>query len=249
MRTKDAAIEEIKSLIERVSSLKMQKRYSTDHVRWMTNVKNILEDIFGKESRYFIMFQSLKWELQEMSPLEITLAGGIEKKQQQIYTQDLDIAEGILQSALDSISSSSVSLPIELFWEYIHPKIRMVSESRYMSSHYADSVEAAFKEINSIIKNIVKQQIGKELDGLKLMQHAFSSDKPILKLTELNSESDRNVQLGYQQIFSGAMIGIRNPKAHENLVINKDRAMHLIFLASLLMHKVDESTINTQTKV
>lgn len=243
MRTKDAAIEEIKALIECISSLKIQKRYSTDHVRWMTNVKNILEDIFGKESRYFIMFQSLKWELQATSLLEITLAGGIEKKHQQIYTQALDIAEGILQSALDSISSPSVGLPNELFWEYIHPKIRMVSESRYMSSHYADSVEAAFKEINSIIKNIVKQQIGKELDGPKLMQHAFSSDNPILKLTEMNSESDRNVQLGYQQIFSGAMIGIRNPKAHENLVIDKDRAIHLIFLASLLMHKVDERVL------
>jgi hypothetical protein len=42
------------------------------------------------------------------------------------------------------------------------------------------------------------------------------------------------------EIFAGAMIGIRNPKAHGNLNITENRAKHFIYLASLLMHKVDE---------
>ncbi|MBA7577516.1 hypothetical protein ES708_19369 [subsurface metagenome] len=42
------------------------------------------------------------------------------------------------------------------------------------------------------------------------------------------------------QIFSGAMTGIRNPKAHENITIDSQRAIHFLFLASLLMFKIDE---------
>jgi hypothetical protein len=41
-------------------------------------------------------------------------------------------------------------------------------------------------------------------------------------------------------IFAGAMIGIRNPKAHDNIKITEKRARHFIYLASLLMHKIDE---------
>jgi hypothetical protein len=43
------------------------------------------------------------------------------------------------------------------------------------------------------------------------------------------------------QLFAGSMIGIRNPKAHENVVIDKNRAIHFLFLSSLLMYKIDES--------
>jgi len=44
------------------------------------------------------------------------------------------------------------------------------------------------------------------------------------------------------QIFAGSMTGIRNPKAHGNLNITRERGIHLLFLASLLFHKLDESS-------
>jgi hypothetical protein len=42
------------------------------------------------------------------------------------------------------------------------------------------------------------------------------------------------------QIFAGAMTGIRNPKAHANIIIDSNRAIHFLFLASLLMYVIDE---------
>jgi len=50
-----------------------------------------------------------------------------------------------------------------------------------------------------------------------------------------------DMQVGYQQIVSGAMRRIRNPKAHANVQIDAIRAMPFLFLASLLMSKVDEA--------
>ena len=48
-------------------------------------------------------------------------------------------------------------------------------------------------------------------------------------------------QLGYMEIFAGTMTGIRNPKAHSNIVIDEERGTHLLYLASLLMYKLDEA--------
>jgi hypothetical protein len=51
------------------------------------------------------------------------------------------------------------------------------------------------------------------------------------------------MQQGYMQIFAGSMTGIRNPKAHENISIDSVRAVHFLFLASLLMAKLDEANV------
>lgn len=126
------------------------------------------------------------------------------------------------------------------FWKDIHPKILEITKSRFDSEHYADAVESALKEINSSIKNLVKRKTGKELDGADLMHTAFSPKTPIIVLGDLSTETGKNIQKGYMEIFAGAMIGIRNPKAHDNIKINAIRAKHFIYLASLLMYKFDE---------
>ncbi len=126
------------------------------------------------------------------------------------------------------------------FWNLLHPIITRVSKSRFDSKQYADSVEAAFKEVNKVIKEIVKTDNGEELDGAPLMYKAFSPKQPIIRVGDLSSETGRNIQQGYMQMYAGAMIGIRNPKAHENIVIDRTRAIHLLTLASLLMSKLDE---------
>jgi len=132
---------------------------------------------------------------------------------------------------------------LNAFWDLLHPKVVKVSKSRFETNHFADSVEAALKEVNNIVKIIVKQRTGKEYDGADLMYKAFSLQKPIIELDDLSTETGKNIQKGYMQIFAGSMIGIRNPKAHENITIDDKRAIHFLFLASLLMFKVDEEIV------
>lgn len=145
---------------------------------------------------------------------------------------------------LESMSELQTMALNEIIWSTIHPLVVKVAKSRFESGHYSDSVEAALKEVNNKIKEIVREKKGIELDGSSLMQRAFSLDNPILELSDLSNESGKNIQKGYLQIFSGAMTGIRNPKAHENIVIDSKRAIHLLFLASLLMSKIDEAAIS-----
>ena len=72
------------------------------------------------------------------------------------------------------------------------------------------------------------------------MRAAFSPKNPIIVFEDLRSASGQDVQEGYMEIFAGSMIGIRNPKAHDNISITRNRAIHFLFLASLLVYKVDE---------
>lgn len=127
------------------------------------------------------------------------------------------------------------------FWIEIHPKIRELSQSRFESKHYADGIEAALKEVNDVVKNKVKSICGEEYDGAKLMNRAFSSHNPVLRMCRLDTQSGRDEQIGYMQILAGAMTGIRNPKAHGNISLEYKRAKHLLYLSSLLMYKVDET--------
>lgn len=100
---------------------------------------------------------------------------------------------------------------------------------------------AALKEVNSRIKKLYKKYRGEEKDGQDLMHKAFTVSNPLLIFEGMDTESGRNVQEGYMQIFAGAMQGIRNPKAHENMSISREDAVKRLVLASLLMDKIDEA--------
>ncbi len=65
---------------------------------------------------------------------------------------------------------------------------------------------------------MVKKKSGKtNLDGKNLMLTVFSRDKPILKFNNLNTISEKNEQEGFMHLFAGAVQGIRNPKAHDEM--------------------------------
>jgi uncharacterized protein (TIGR02391 family) len=122
----------------------------------------------------------------------------------------------------------------EDFWSRLHPSVTQVAKARFDAGHYADAVEAAFKDLNSKIKAFMKEATGHEFDGADLMQHAFSPNAPVIRVADLSTEDGQNMQKGYKDIFAGSMTGIRNPKAHSNIIIDAQRAIHHLHLASLL---------------
>lgn len=128
-----------------------------------------------------------------------------------------------------------------VFWEHLHPTVVKFAKPRFESGHLADAIEACLKEVNAAVKARNKERTGKEYDGADLMKNTFSPKNPVITLADLSTESGKNEQQGYMEIFAGTMTGIRNPKAHGNIVIDEKRAIHLLYLASLLMYKLDEA--------
>jgi uncharacterized protein (TIGR02391 family) len=129
---------------------------------------------------------------------------------------------------------------MEQVWGLLHASVVALAKPRFDAGHYADAVEAVLKELNSQVKLLHKVAVNEELDGAPLMRKAFSPNRPTITLDDLATETGRNIQQGHMDLYAGAMIGVRNPKAHGNVVITPERAIHHFFLASLLFHKLDE---------
>lgn len=142
---------------------------------------------------------------------------------------------------LELLKRKLLSRQYDGFEKYLHPIIKQTALNKFYYGQYADSVETAFKEINSRLKKICIKQGHSERDGADLMTFIFSENNPVLKFENITTSSGRNVQKGYMQIFAGAMTGIRNPKAHENMCISREAAIKRLIFASLLMDKIDEA--------
>ena len=76
------------------------------------------------------------------------------------------------------------------------------------------------------------------------MAKAFSETDPIIKLNQLRTQPDKDDQEGFKFLFMGAIVGIRNPKAHDNIVqTDPFRTLEYLGLASLLMKRAEEGKV------
>lgn len=128
-------------------------------------------------------------------------------------------------------------------WSLLHPEVAKVAQSRLEAGNLADAVEAGIKLVNKRIRQHVLKNHKKELDGTKLMSAAFSVNNPLIALDDLSQQSGKDAQEGYMHLFMGAILGIRNPKAHDFVTLSPDRAMRLLIFASALMYKLDEAKV------
>lgn len=134
------------------------------------------------------------------------------------------------------------------FWNMIHPLITRTSKALFLDGHYANAAEDAFVEINFRVKEIFKlihPDNPKIPDGVEAMNKMFSANNPIIKLGDLSTETGRNLQQGYMNLFSGAMSALRNPKAHENIDLSKEECKKRLVFASMLMDRLDEGVRET----
>lgn len=115
--------------------------------------------------------------------------------------------------------------------------LRSASRALFANAHYARAVEEAYKCLN----NAVKSKSGlSSADGDALMRTAFSPKAPFLRLNRLKTRTEKDEQQGYMEIYAGAMMGIRNPRAHEHGLEDKpDVALEMLVLANHLMRRLE----------
>lgn len=128
----------------------------------------------------------------------------------------------------------------EGFWEYLHPKVYELAKQRFENGEFSDAVLACLREANHIIKKYTLSKTGHELDGAALMTRTFSVNNPVIQFADISTENGRNIQQGYMKIFEGVIIGIRNPKSHENMYPDKVKTIHFLYQASFIFLKLDE---------
>ena len=126
----------------------------------------------------------------------------------------------------------------------VNESLREKTRELYFDGHYTRVIEEAFK----LIDNLVKEKVHRSIfffNRSKLMQMAFSRERPLLRLNQGSSASEADEQLGYMQLFAGCMTGVRNPRAHDaNWKDSKMQALQLLVFAEHLIEKVEMAQIN-----
>jgi uncharacterized protein (TIGR02391 family) len=150
-------------------------------------------------------------------------------------TTAIELLEEKLADANEDTSGRSLRAYQDLA---LHPEIARAANDLYRDGHYANAVEASVKALNLL----VRLRSGLDIDGTPLMEKAFSPSHPILKFNDLSDQSDRDEQKGFMMMFSGAVSGLRNPRAHGFIHDDPERALEFIAFVSLLAKLLDEAT-------
>jgi uncharacterized protein (TIGR02391 family) len=173
--------------------------------------------------------------IEEMGALGRHIAFGDPNDYNDILTRDLPSIEAKAEAHTRAAAEEPPKIGFE---ELLHPIVHENAFHHYMNGHYRDAVLNSIVAIFDLLRNRTKL----DLDGAALATQALSLEKPLLILSELDSDSGRNDQKGFMQILVGAYLGIRNPKAHSlNHDLDAEKAAQYLVFASLLARRVDES--------
>jgi len=134
---------------------------------------------------------------------------------------------------------SEISHPFDE--QNIHAEIQRVSKILFDDGHYSQATFEAYK----LIDQKVKSMAGIDESGYKLMAKVFSDTKPIIKLTNLSNASEIDEQKGFQFLFSGAILAIRNPRGHEcGLTESLTQCLDNLSFASMLLRRLEDVKIS-----
>jgi len=120
----------------------------------------------------------------------------------------------------------------------IHSALPVHVKELFDNGHYSQATFEAFKYLDKEVARISKLS----QTGYKLMMRAFQDQSPAIVLSDLSTTSGKNEQKGYQYIFSGSVIGVRNPRGHEYKIRDSiDECLDHLSLVSLLLRRIEKA--------
>lgn len=218
----------------------IQKKALDAQLAWQNEEKGAAETIKNYLTGDYARLQKL-WneKIQGAVPsyLGRHISWGMANDYRDILHQDLPA----LEETIDSYLAAEAEEKGEEGFEYLlHPAVEHASLEHFHNGHYRESM------LNSItaVFDLIRTKTGIDLDGSALVNQAFSLTEPYLVLSELETESGRNDQKGFIQLFSGSYQGIRNPKAHSlNHDLTELKAAQYLIHASLLARRITEAQL------
>ena len=120
----------------------------------------------------------------------------------------------------------------------IHPRLPHIVRDLFDDGHYAQATFEAYKFLDKEIQ----RHSGLTENGYKLMMQTFGVEAPLIQLTPLHTTSEKDEQRGFQFIFAGSVLAIRNPRGHEfGVVDSPDKCLDHLSLTSLLLRRLEEA--------
>jgi uncharacterized protein (TIGR02391 family) len=140
---------------------------------------------------------------------------------------------------LSDLGESPAGRAVRAFGELdLHPEIERAIGKLFRDGHYANAVEDACK----VLDGMVKIRSGRtDISGTELMQAVFGPKSAILRFNQGQTETDRSEQQGMMFLYAGAMLALRNPRAHALIQDDPEQALEYLGLLSMLVKALDRT--------
>ena len=121
----------------------------------------------------------------------------------------------------------------------IHPEVNKYCNAELMQENYFHAVFEATKGLAQRIR----EMSGVDGDGAKLIDIAFSVERPLLAINTLRTDTEKSEHKGFAQLLKGCFAAVRNPLAHEPKILwtGEDDAADYLSLISLLHRRLDRA--------
>jgi uncharacterized protein (TIGR02391 family) len=107
------------------------------------------------------------------------------------------------------------------------------------STYEANNFSAAILDAIHFLSELIRERSGLDGDGANLVGRAFGGKTPILKVNSLNTESERNVQAGIEQLLRGIYQAVRNPRSHGTNQDTEEDAVAIILFINHMLKTID----------
>ena len=94
---------------------------------------------------------------------------------------------------------------------HIRSDLWLAIASTYQSENYTHAILDAIHCLSDVLRN----KTGLDGDGTVLVGQALGGDAPRLRLNKLQTETERSIQRGVEQLLRGLYLAVRNPRSHE----------------------------------
>jgi uncharacterized protein (TIGR02391 family) len=121
----------------------------------------------------------------------------------------------------------------------LHPRIANICVDLYRDRHYRQAVLDASIALVNYVKEKSRRQ---DLDGAPLMSTVFSANSPVLAFNPLADQTEKDEQQGMMHLFMGAVLALRNPRAHSVFDDSPELALDAIAFLSMLAKRLDTAT-------
>ena len=228
--------------LESIDINTIQQRYDPQISAMEDKIDSTLVGIFGAESIEYNRYHIGSLDRASINMMYATPIHEIREGYSRGIAQALSTLRTIIelfQEEFEDLGDSPSGRALKALGELeLHPEIDRAVGKLFKDGHYANAVEDACK----VLDGLVKIRSGKhDLSGTELMQFVFSPKNPVLKFSALDTQSDQSEQQGMMFLFAGAMLAIRNPRAHQIVKDDPERALEYIGLLSLLAKSLDDT--------
>jgi uncharacterized protein (TIGR02391 family) len=109
--------------------------------------------------------------------------------------------------------------------------------TNYSTNNYTGSILDAIMYTN----NLIREKTDLQNDGVALIGDALGGNSPKLKINRMQTESEKNVQKGIEQLLRGVNQAIRNPRSHDKHNDSIQDANSLILFINYLLEFIDSA--------